>query len=289
MIKEHQPIKVLDHGYVRLVDYMGDDASIVRAARVSYNAAWRTGDNEKSDENLIRYLLRCHHSTPFEAGEIQLEVSAPLHVIRQWMRHRTWSYNELSARYKKIFEEFYIPDADKIGTQSKSSKQARDLSDATNVGLAKREGQRSQIRLNASSCFDTYHQLLADGVPRELARINLPLNTYSHMFAKVNLLNLFKFLQLRSHEHAQYEIRVYADAIYEIIKPLFPIACKAFEDYMQGARSFSRMECEIVQRVKKLSPDTDALYLNDEEYLKLSKREQAEFCEFLGIKTKGYK
>jgi thymidylate synthase (FAD) len=213
-------IDVLDHGFVRLVESMGNDLSVVRSARVSYDAAWRAGENEGSDSRLIGYLWRNKHTTPFEAVEFQFEVKAPIFVFRQWHRHRTWSYNELSARYRELPEEFYVPSPTLIGTQSASSKQARD------VGADRDDVSPGMIRLACEGAFGIYRDLLARGVPRELARSVLPVATYSHMFAKVDLKNLFHFLTLRCDAHAQYEIRVYAEAMLSLIEPIAP-ACVA--------------------------------------------------------------
>lgn len=217
-----QKVDVLDHGFVRLVESMGGDLSIVRAARVSYDAAWRAGENEGSDHRLIRYLWRNHHTTPFESITLTFEVKAPIFVFRQWHRHRTWSFNELSARYRELPEEFYVPDPDIIGVQSAANKQGRTASDpdATSAGM---------IKLACQASFGIYRDLVARGIPRELARSVLPVATYSHMFATVNLLNLFRFLTLRCDEHAQYEIRVYADAMRELARAVVPVAVAAWE------------------------------------------------------------
>ena len=214
---------VLDHGLVRLVDHMGSDLSVVRAARVSYDAAWRAGEDEGSDRRLINYLWRNKHTSPFEAVEFQFEVKAPIFVFRQWHRHRTWSFNELSARYRELPEEFYVPAPEMIGEQSKHNKQVRDLGglpDRTSAGM---------IRLACEASFSIYRNLLSRGVPRELARSVLPVATYSHMFAKVDLRNLLGFLDLRVHEHAQHEIRVYAEAMLDLIRPIVPVCVEAWE------------------------------------------------------------
>lgn len=224
-------IDVLDYGFVRLIDHMGDDLSIVRAARVSYDAAWRAGENEGSDTRLIGYLWRNKHTTPFEAVEFQFEVKAPIFVFRQWHRHRTWSYNELSARYRELPEEFYIPDPALIGKQSVSSKQARDIAPIEGDALELQKSAASAARDQCKAAFDLYRRLLKDGNwPRELARSVLPVATYSHMFAKVDLKNLFHFLTLRCDAHAQYEIRVYADAMRELIRSVVPVAVSAWEE-----------------------------------------------------------
>ena len=219
-------VDVLDHGFVRLVDKMGSDLSIVRAARVSYDAAWRVGEDEGSDHRLINYLWRNNHTTPFEAVEFQFEVKAPIFVFRQWQRHRTWTYNELSARYRELPEEFYVPDPAKIGVQAVKNKQGRDESKPDLVAAG-------MIKLACEGSFGIYKQLLARGIPRELARSVLPVATYSHMFAKTNLLNLLKFLTLRCDSHAQYEIRVYGEAMLELIRPIVPVSVDAWESSLK--------------------------------------------------------
>lgn len=225
-----QKIDVLDHGFVRLVDHMGSDLSVVRAARVSYDAAWRAGEDSGSDKKLINYLWRNGHTTPFEACTVSFEVKAPIFVLRQWHRHRTQSYNELSARYRELPEEFYVPKAELIGTQAKGNKQMRVLSaEETKDDLVIKEGAALLMAIRNTQSFETYKVLIETGIPRELARTVLPVATYSHMFVTMNLLNLMKFLTLRCHEHAQYEIRVYADAMLELVKPLFPVCIEAWE------------------------------------------------------------
>ena len=218
-----QEVKVLDHGFVKLVDSMGNDLSIVRAARVSYDAAWRTGENEGSDTKLIHYLWRNHHTTPFEAVTFTFEIHAPIFVFRQWHRHRTWSYNELSARYRPLPEVYYIPEATKIGQQAKTNKQGREDSELERTDDIKR------LDAHCKRAFYEYGRFLEVGWPRELARMVLPLNTYTHMFATVDLLNLMKFLTLRCNSHAQYEIRVYAEAMLNLVRPIIPVAINAWE------------------------------------------------------------
>lgn len=217
-------IAVLDHGFIRLVDHMGSDLSVARAARVSYDAAWRAGEDQGSDAKLIHFLWKNHHTTPFEAVTFTFEIKAPIFVFRQWHRHRTWSYNELSARYRPLPEEFYIPDAAQIGVQSSDNKQGRSLDTDTD-----RSDDLARYRKHCESAFYEYGRLLAANWPKELARAVLPVATYSHMFASVNLLNLFKFLTLRCDSHAQYEIRVYADAMRELIRPIVPVCLSAWE------------------------------------------------------------
>ncbi len=218
-----EKIDVLDHGFVRLVDWMGSDLSIVRAARVSYDAAWRAGENEKSDTRLINYLWKNKHTTPFEAVTLTFEVKAPIFVFRQWHRHRTWSFNEVSARYVELPDEFYVPEKDKITTQATDNKQAR-----TDEPHPRAKEISEIIRNESTRCHAMYKLLLMDGCPRELARSILPVNTYSHMFATVNLLNLLKFLTLRCHSHAQYEIRVFAEAMAKLAEPIAPVALAAW-------------------------------------------------------------
>jgi len=225
--------RVLDHGLVRLVDYMGSDLSVVRNARVSYDAEWRAGEDSGSDKRLINYLYHNGHNTPFESVTFTFEIKAPIFVFRQWHRHRTQSYNELSARYKELPEEFYIPEPEHIGTQSTDNKQMRDISteldgnaDAQRIA----DDIRARMHRQNTEAFKTYKALIEDGVPREIARSVLPLSTYSHMFATMNLHNLFRFLSERLHEHAQYEIRVYAEAMLEIIKEIVPVSVEAFEN-----------------------------------------------------------
>lgn len=222
-------IDVLDHGFVRLVDKMGSDLSVVRAARVSYDAAWRAGDDEGSDARLIRYLWKNKHTSPFEAVEFQFEVKAPIFVFRQWHRHRTWSFNELSARYRELPEEFYLPDPTQIGSQSPNNKQARLIEEWDDETINARAAQVASAKAVMERCFDEYRDLLDSGWPRELARSVLPVATYSHMFAKVDLRNLLGFLDLRIHPHAQLEIRLYAEAMLELARPIVPTCIAAWE------------------------------------------------------------
>jgi thymidylate synthase (FAD) len=226
-------INVLDHGFMRLVESMGTDLSVVRAARVSYDAEWRAGENEKSDNRLISYLMRNRHTTPFEAVEFQFEVKAPIFVFRQWHRHRTQTINELSARYRELPEEFYVPEPKNYGTQSTSNKQVRDLIDAdgyTAEEWAKFDRWENEQRSHMETSFALYRKHIAEGMPKELARIILPFATYSHMFAKMNLHNLLHFLSLRGHSHAQYEIRQYAEAAMKLIEPIVPVTLAAWKE-----------------------------------------------------------
>ena len=234
--------KILDHGHVTLVDHMGNDLSIVRNARVSYDAEWRAGEDEGSDTRLINYLYNAGHNTPFESVTFTFDIKAPIFVFRQWHRHRTQSYNELSARYRELPEEFYVPEPHLVGKQNKDNKQMRDVMTReefvggdpghihdTNIIL---DNMRDQ---NINS-FKVYKYMIERGVPRELARSVLPVSTYSHMFATMNLHNLFNFLRERTHTHAQYEIRVYADAMLDLIRPIVPVAVAAFEKKLKESK-----------------------------------------------------
>ena len=215
---------ILDHGYIRLVDSMGSDLSIVRSARVSYNADWRAGKDTGSDEKLIRYLMENGHNTPFESVVATFEVKAPIFVVRQWHRHRTQSYNEVSARYTELPEEFYIPKDKVVGLQSKHNKQCRDLEENQNASEI-----IQMITEQNKLAFEKYHKLLELGCPREIARTILPLGTYTKMFATANLHNWFNFLRERLHPHAQYEIREYAKIILQELETIAPVACGAFK------------------------------------------------------------
>ena len=228
-------IKVLDHGFVRLVSYTqptgaaadwSGDLEIVRNARVSFDSEWRTGEDEGKDSRLLGRLLRDHHTSPFEAMVFTFEVKAPIFVFRQWHRHRTWSYNEVSARYSELPEEYYIPEA--LNPQTTSNKQGRDESHHIQ---GQDDSLHSMIR-HSQNAFLLYKDLLDRGVSRELARTVLPLSTYSRMFATVDLHNLLHFLRLRLHAHAQYEIRVYAVALLELISPIVPVVAEHFRKEM---------------------------------------------------------
>lgn len=217
-------IKLLDHGFVALRDHMGNDLAVIRNARGCYDAEWRTGEDAGKDEKLLHYLMKHRHSTPFEAVTFTFEVKAPIFIFRQWHRHRTMSYNEVSARYTELPEEYYIPDLDQITTQSSSNKQMRTDEINSNAKF---------IQQMMESCnhhaFFRYKQMLELGCPRELARIVLPVATYSRMFCTVNLHNLLHFLRLRLGAGAQYEIKVYAEAIMELIEPIVPVTMAAFK------------------------------------------------------------
>ena len=224
-----EPIKVLDHGLVRLIEHMGSDLSIVRNARVSYDAEWRSGEDEGKDIKLLDYLIKNKHTSPFESCVFTFEVKAPIFVLRQWHRHRTWSFNEISARYAQLPEEYYVPELEQITTQSASNKQMRTDEQHLNATAI-----RTVISETNRTAFEEYHWLIEQGCPRELARSVLPVGTYSHMFATVDLHNLMHFLKLRLHSHSQYEIRVYAEAMLKLIEPIVPHSVAAFKKHVLG-------------------------------------------------------
>ena len=238
--------EVLDHGFVRVIDYMGDDAAICQAARVSYGRGTKSVQN---DEGLIRYLMRHWHSTPFEMCEIKLHVKLPVFVARQWIRHRTANVNEYSARYSILAREFYIPAPEHINAQSVVNNQGR------GVALEGEEAARVLEILKADStrCYDNYEAMISqdgqDGLARELARMNLPANIYTQWYWKVDLHNLFHFLRLRADTHAQYEIRVYADAICAVVADWVPAAYRAFEDYRLGGATLSGKALDCIKRM----------------------------------------
>ena len=239
---------VLDHGFVRVVDYMGDDAAICQAARVSYGKGTRSVQN---DEGLIRYLMRHWHSTPFEMCELKLHVKLPVFVARQWIRHRTANVNEYSARYSILDREFYIPAPEHVNAQSEVNNQGR------GAVLQGQEAARvlDILKTDAGRCYDNYEAMISQegqaGLARELARMNLPANIYTQWYWKVDLHNLFHFLRLRADAHAQYEIRVYADAICAIAADWVPFAYKAFEDYRLGAVTMSAQMVDCMRRMLK--------------------------------------
>jgi thymidylate synthase (FAD) len=249
----YEPLPVLDHGFIRVVDYMGDDAAIVQAARVSYGKGTRQASQ---DEGLIRYLMRHRHTSPFEMCEIKLHVKLPMFIARQWIRHRTANVNEYSARYSILDKEFYVPAADQLAVQSSVNNQGR--GEAINRDDA--EKILDLMKGDAAQAFNSYEQLInsdADGKPidperpalaRELARIGLPLSTYTQWYWKTDLHNLFHFMALRADSHAQYEIRVYADVIRDIANRWVPLASKAFEDYRLHGVELSRDAIEVVRR-----------------------------------------
>ena len=236
---------VLDHGFIRVVDYMGDDAAITQAARVSYGRGTKSVSN---DEGLIRYLMRHWHSTPFEMCEVKLHVKLPVFVARQWIRHRTANVNEYSARYSILDREFYIPAPEHLAAQSTVNNQGR------GEVLQGDEAARvlDLLREDAMRSYDHYEAMLSQdgqqGLARELARMNLPANVYTQWYWKVDLHNLFHFLRLRADAHAQYEIRAYAQTMCGIVRDWVPFAYAAFEDYRLGGVQLSAKGVEALKR-----------------------------------------
>ena len=238
MLPDHY-IKIHDHGFVGLVDHMGSDAAIVEAARVSYQTGTKA---TRTDRALIRYLMRHKHTSPLEMCEVKLHIRAPIFVLRQLLRHRTASINEESGRYSEIREMFFSPALGDLAPQSLDNKQGRE----GEFPLHKQKAIRNVIEANNEYSYASYKALLAEDLARELARIPLPLTAYSSLYWKVDLHNLLHFLTLRTDSHAQKEIRDYADAILDIIRPLFPYAVEAWEDYQQRAKMLSRMDLDLL-------------------------------------------
>jgi len=283
----YRPIPVLDHGFVRVVDYLGDDGAIVQAARVSYGKGTKT---VSSDRGLIRYLMRHRHTTPFEMCEIKLHVKLPILVARQWIRHRTANVNEYSARYSILDHEFYLPAPEHLAPQSAANRQGRE----GEIPEAEKREMRDQIAELSDRAYQLYETLLNEtlagevvddrrtGLARELARMVLPTNTYTQWYWKVDLHNLFHFLSLRADAHAQYEIRAYAEAICGIVEKWVPAAWGAFADYRLGGADFSKPALGVLRGL------IDETRLADEAYLEglreksgLSAREFREFLAAL--------
>ena len=252
----YKPIEVLDHGFIRAIDYMGDDSSIVQSARVSYGKGTKKISNDKG---LIKYLMRHRHSTPFEMCEIKFHIKLPIFIARQWIRHRTANVNEYSARYSILDKEFYIPSAENLAAQSAINNQGRGdaLTDdeASNViQILKKDAEQTysnyETLLNESSEGNIIDESKS-GIARELARMNLTLNTYTQWYWKIDLNNLLHFLALRADDHAQYEIRVYADAMLDIVKKWVPLTYEAFEDYRIGGTELSAKEVNLMRKLLK--------------------------------------
>ena len=242
-----EAMPVLDHGFVRVIDYMGDDAAVVQAARVSYGRGTR---RVSEDAGLIGYLMRHRHSTPFEMCEIKFHIKLPIFVARQWIRHRTASVNEYSARYSVMDREFYIPAPEHLAAQSDSNRQGRGVS----LEPARAAAVLEVLRHDAATCHDHYAELLeggADGGPglaRELARMNLTLNTYTQWYWKIDLHNLLGFLALRADPHAQYEIRAYAEPMLAVVEAWAPLTFRAFQEHRLGAATLSAGMLAVVRR-----------------------------------------
>jgi len=274
------PVPLLDHGFVRVIDYMGDDAAIVQAARVSYG---RGTKKVSEDAGLIRYLICHRHSTPFEMCEIKFHVKLPIFVARQWIRHRTANVNEYSARYSILDREFYIPEAEHLAAQSRANHQGRgDVLEGAEAAHV-----LDLLREDATRNYDHYAEMLNEdgtgavvdptrqGLARELARMNLTLNTYTQWYWKTNLHNLFHFLSLRADSHAQYEIRVYADAMLVMTEAWVPIAAAAFRDYRLGAVTLSAQMVAVLKRMLAGEAVT-------QETSGLNRREWVEFAAQFG-------
>jgi thymidylate synthase (FAD) len=279
----YQAIPVLDHGFVRVIDYMGDDAAIVQAARVSYGRGTR---RVSEDAGLIRYLMRHRHSTPFEMCEIKYHVKLPIFVARQWIRHRTANVNEYSARYSILDREFYLPAPEHLAAQSSANRQGRgDVLSGDEAAHV-----LDLLREDATRCYDHYAEMLNEdeagaarnpsrqGLARELARMNLTLNTYTQWYWKIDLYNLFHFLSLRADPHAQYEIRAYADAMLRTVEAWVPVACQAFRDYRLGAATLSAQMLSAVRRML----DGESV---DQKSSGLNRREWTELMVSLGRET----
>ena len=250
----YQPLPVLDRGFVRVIDYMGDDAAIVQAARVSYG---RGTKQVSDDQGLINYLMRMRHTSPFEMCELKLHVKLPIFVARQWIRHRTANVNEYSARYSVLAEEFYLPEREHLAAQAVSNRQGR----AELVGEAEAAAARGAIATNAAEAYARYQALLNvddagqpldtehKGLARELARMTLPLNTYTEWYWKIDLHNLLHFTALRADSHAQYEIRAYAEILLDVLCRWVPLTQAAFADYRLGGAELSAKGLQVVRRL----------------------------------------
>jgi thymidylate synthase (FAD) len=278
----YEAIPVLDHGFIRVIDYMGDDSSIVQSARVSYGKGTK---KVSTDEGLIRYLMRHWHSTPFEMCEIKYHVKLPIFIARQWIRHRTANVNEYSARYSILDKEFYIPAKEQLSAQSNNNRQGRgDLITGQQADEVLKILKDDSVRT-----YDNYERMLNErfdgtiidekksGLARELARMNLTLNSYTQWYWKTDLLNLMNFLFLRGDSHAQYEIRVYAETMLDTVKKWVPITHAAFLDYRVGAAHLSSKGLTIV---KSMINGNKVGYENSG----LSKREWNELMQVLGKK-----
>ena len=251
----YKPIPVLDHGFIRVVDYMGDDNAIVQAARVSYG---RGTKKSLQDKGLINYLMRHRHTTPFEMCEIKFHIKLPIFIARQWIRHRTASVNEYSARYSILDNEFYLPARTNIAPQSKFNKQGRS-EDVVPDDVA--DKVLEIIKNDAEMCYKHYIEMMNEdeegkiidenkiGITRELARINLTLNHYTEWYWKINLHNLFHFVGLRADSHAQYEIRVYAHILLDILRAWVPYACEAFEEHQINGAHLSGKGIDVVRKL----------------------------------------
>ena len=280
----YQAMPVLDHGFIRVVDYMGNDSSIVQSARVSYGKGTK---KVSTDSGLIKYLMRHWHSTPFEMCEIKYHVKLPIFIARQWIRHRTANVNEYSARYSILDKEFYLPTSENLAAQSKSNRQGRgDIIDGDQakevLAILKNDAEKTynnyEVMLNERFDGSTINEN-KKGLARELARMNLTLNTYTQWYWKTDLLNLMNFLRLRADSHAQYEIRAYADAMLDTLKKWVPTTFDAFMDYRVGGTEVSAKGKLIIQKLIK----GEKVSLENSE---LSKREWNELMVNFDLKDK---
>lgn len=236
-----EKIEVLDHGFIRVIDYMGNDSAIVQAARVSYGQGTKAVNE---DRGLIKYLMKHAHTSPFEMCEIKFHIKLPIFIARQWIRHRTANVNECSGRYSILPNEFYIPSSVDIATQSKDNKQGR----GENVSPEIAKKIQEIFKNDASLCYEHYEQMINDdNLARELARMNLPLNCYTEWYWKIDLHNLLHFLRLRVHPHAQFEIRAYANIMLDIVKKWCPIAAESFEEYSLESKTFSKSQVALLK------------------------------------------
>jgi thymidylate synthase (FAD) len=251
----YNSIPVLDHGFIRLIDYMGNDNAIVQAARVSYGKGTK---QVSQDRGLINYLMRHRHTTPFEMCDIKFHIKLPIFIARQWIRHRTASINEYSARYSILSNEFYMPESEHLAPQSNVNKQGRSVDAVPEIVANK---VLATLKQDALSCYQHYIEMMNEdehgniidensiGITRELARMNLTLNHYTEWYWKINLHNLLHFLSLRADSHAQYEIRVYANAILDIVKAWVPFTYDAFEEYRLYSTNISKKGIEVVKKM----------------------------------------
>ncbi len=234
---------VLDKGFVRLVDYMGGDDRIVQSARVSYGSGTKSF---REDKGLINYLLRNDHTSPFEQVVFTFHTKMPIFVARQWVRHRTARVNEISGRYSVMKNDFYLPSAEDIAFQSSDNKQGRSEEE---IPAELKTKVREMLEAEQNKVYENYTSLLEENVARELARINLPLSLYTEWYWQMDLKNMFHFLKLRMDEHAQMEIRVYADEIHKLVSKVCPIAMEAFDNHIRGSVRFSAAELDALNKV----------------------------------------
>jgi thymidylate synthase (FAD) len=260
---------ILDKGFIRVIDFMGGDDAIVQAARVSYGAGTKAVSDDKA---LISYLVKHKHTSPLEMCEIKLHLKMPIFVARQWIRHRTASINEYSARYSVLSNEYYIPELERMQMQSKNNKQGS--GEVLPDELAKKV--QNILEEDAKKCYADYEFFLSDDVnfARELARMNLTLNYYTEFYWKIDLHNFLHFVNLRAHSHAQYEIRVYAEKMLDIAKIWCPFAVEAFENYVMHAKTFSKSQLDVLKKLLKREDLT-------QETSGLSKRDWNEIQELL--------